>query len=499
MREEEKLDRLLTEEAGELPPPPEVDEEITPWKRAIRRIVWGIGLTTCTLNFWIIQYLMVAVGTVLLWLGFRALRRENRCFTVCWVISLIEAALQFTGFILNATIWGSEHPLSWLSYSILLLPLIQYICLWQGIIEVRRRAGQPPKAGAAGALIWFYLVLVALALLNVQGLIIVGALLVIYILILRSLSKFAHLLDEAGYQVQPAPVRVSDRSIWIIWFAALLICIPTATLLFGRYPMDWFPRPEGEQAGLEAVRSHLVELGMPEQVTDDLSAEDLSSLEEALRVEVEITEEPFNDGQEVRTSMGTYTYVHTEYVVKEMKVTNLAVELPGKRWQIIHHFQWQVQPQYHTTECIVLWPAARTSIEGYRMDGTVTGRLLYDMDGTTYLGDYYRLNVEDYTTDSIFWGTTENQWPMALFSLPLDGENCRGYLTYEVKVLDEGWILNSWMNYTHQVGFWNYPLMTAEEHEKRGLWNGMGGFQTSQTAIQFFPHLTNKETEEDPA
>lgn len=225
-----------------------------------------------------------------------------------------------------------------------MLPLIQYICLWQGIIEVRRRAGQPAEARAAGALIWFYLVLAAFALLNVQGLIIVGALLVVYILIMRSLSKFAHLLDEAGYQVQPAPVRVSDRSIWITWFAALLVCISAATLLFSRYPMEWTPRPEGEQAGLEEIRSHLVELGVPEQVADDLSAEDLSSLEGALRVEVEITEHPFNDGQEVRTSMGTYTYVHTEYVVKELKMISLAVELPGRQWKIIHHSSGRHSP-----------------------------------------------------------------------------------------------------------------------------------------------------------
>lgn len=117
MREEDKLDVLLTQEAGELPPPPVVDEAITPWKRAIYRIVWGIGLTTCTLNVWIVKYLMLAVGTVLLWLGLRALRRENRCFTACWVISLIQAAFQFAGLILNATIWVSEQPLSWLSYS----------------------------------------------------------------------------------------------------------------------------------------------------------------------------------------------------------------------------------------------------------------------------------------------------------------------------------------------------------------------------------------------
>ena len=88
---------------------------------------------------------------------------------------------------------------------------------------------------------------------------------------------------------------------------------------------------------------------------------------------------------------------------------------------------------------------------------------------------------------------------MALFSLPMDGENCRGYLTYEVEVLDDGWLLNSWINYTHQESFWQYPLLTAEQHEKQGLWNGTGGFRTAQSAIQFYPHWTSEETKEDPA
>mgnify|MGYP000618121183 CR=1 FL=1 len=79
------------------------------------------------------------------------------------------------------------------------------------------------------------------------------------------------------------------------------------------------------------------------------------------------------------------------------------------------------------------------------MEGPVTGRLLYDKDGTTYLGDYYRLGVEDYTTDSIFWGATEYHCPMALFSMPLDGETagaispiheCRGD-QQDFAVLDE--------------------------------------------------------------
>lgn len=128
------------------------------------------------------------------------------------------------------------------------------------------------------------------------------------------------------------------------------------------------------------------------------------------------------------------------------------------------------------------------------MEGIVTGRLLYDKDGTTYLGDYYRLEEEVFTTNSIFWSPTEKHLFMALFSIPLGGENCRGYLTYPMSTGEDSKILKSWMNYTHQVGFWNYPLMTAEEYEKLGIWRS-GSFQTAQASINWI----SEETEEDPA
>lgn len=475
MREEDKLDCLLAQEAGELPPPPEVEREITPWRRAMHRIVWGIGLTTCTLNVWNLDTAMLMVGTVMLWLGFRTLRRENRWFTACWGISLIEVVFRLAVFILNATTtWGAEYSHGWLTYFVLLLPLVQYICLWQAIKEVRRRAGQPVEARAAGALIWFYLVLTALALLNVQGLIFVVAILVIYILILRSLNKFSNLLDEAGYQVQPALVRISDRSIWILWCVALLVCITTAPILFGRYPMEWSPRPEGEQAGLEEVRANLVELGMPEQVADDLSPEDLSAMEGAIQVEVFQDEMSFPLENWGEICLGT----------------NLAVKLPGGRWKIIHHFQWQTGPRYRTTECIAVSAA---DPGGYHMEELLTGRLLYDRDGTTYVGDYYRLSLEkDRPTALAAADRQQRVWPVALFSLPLRGENCRGYLMYEVEALvGDGYMLYSYMNYTHQISLWNYPLETAQQQGGQGIMGDESKFQISSSALQFFPNRTN--------
>lgn len=58
-------------------PPEGIVEEVTPWKRAWNRVLVGMALSTVTLNFWLLDTILPAVGVVLMLLGFRSLRREN--------------------------------------------------------------------------------------------------------------------------------------------------------------------------------------------------------------------------------------------------------------------------------------------------------------------------------------------------------------------------------------------------------------------------------------
>ena len=209
--DDREFDRVLEEELTQLPLPDQAAEKINPWKQAMSQVVAGVILTTCTLNVWNLEQLMPAVGTLLLWLGFRALRKENGWFTLCWLISVLQALRLFVVLVLNATVWGAEREASVLLYVGLLPTLIQYICLWLGIKAVRRKAGQPAKAAAAGALVWFYLALCVLGLVNAQGLLIFLPIAVIYFFILRSMAKMAALLDGVGYEIRTAGVWVSGR------------------------------------------------------------------------------------------------------------------------------------------------------------------------------------------------------------------------------------------------------------------------------------------------
>ncbi len=485
MMDDREFDRILEEELTDLPLGDRETEEVTPWRQAVERIVLGLALTTCTLNFLYLNYLLPAVGVVLLWLGFRTLRKENKYFTACWLISLYGVAMKLVELAGNAALWDVwvKWPLPlWLT---LIIPLIRLFCLWQGIRAVRRKAGQPDEAGAVVGLMVLYGVLCVLGLLGAEGWLLGAPLLAAYVFIIRGLSKLPALLDEAGYQVQAATVRLSDRTVWIGWFAALAVCISLAGLLFSRYPMEWAPVDAGEQAGLEEVRANLLGLGFPEAVLDDLSAADLRELEGAETVTVDVSEHPFNDGREVTETWEGYTQVHTEYDVKELKLTNIAVGLPGNNWRVIHHFLWQEEPHVRgSTECIRLWPAGRLGKDGFRPAEAFSGRVLYDDGGTTYAADYYSLQTEDYVSNSPFFGPGSGSDPFALFSLPRRGEQCRGYVSYGMEQILPEYLLDGWINYTHQTRFLNYPLMTAQEYALSGMWGG-GAFETAQAAIQF--------------
>ena len=71
--------------------------------------------------------------------------------------------------------------------------------------------------------------------------------------------------------------------------------------------------------------------------------------------------------------------------------------------------------------------------------------------------------------------------------MPRRGENYRGYIAYPIVELEDGYIISSWMNYTHQKSWLQYPAMTAMEKRMTNSWNDAGAFITIQDALQLYP------------
>jgi len=181
--------------------------------------------------------------------------------------------------------------------------------------------------------------------------------------------------------------------------------------------------------------------------------------------------------------------IHTVYDKKELRITGIGVELPGEReqWKIIHHFQWVMNPGFYGTEAIQLWSAHKNS-KGWLSGSVVTGQVLYNDGSQVYAAPYYSLGTETYTSNTIFWGEQTSSDVFAEFSMPRKGENHRGYLSYTVKEAQDGWIIDAWINYTHQNTWLQYPAITAKQKNMTYGVSSNYVFKTIQDALQFFPH-----------
>lgn len=476
-----ELEELLAE--GLSAPPEDILREVTPWRRAMRRILIGLMLGIITWNNWNLNYILPAAGFLLILLGLRVLRRENAFFRLWWYALLVQAGLYAFQLIHWAAPGWREFDQTGAGRAVigvgLALELLQFFCLWQGLRAVRRKAGLSPGAGSGLALLIFYCVIFFLALFGPAqiGWISFAVILIVYVCIFRGLFKLSRELDEAGYGIQPAPVRIPDLPLALGLTGAVLAGIAAAGLTCSRLPMDWQAVDPAEHSGLAEVETHLLELGFPEEVLADLTRPDILSCGGALRVEVD-------------RERHSLTMSRNDGAPKPLAMTHVAVELPGEResWRIFHHFAWDSGTEFYGSEAFQLWTIYDHTSEGWRRLADPSGRLLCDRDGTVCWSPYHSLGVETYTSDSMFFGAQTFSDPMAAFSFPRQGENCRGYVTYAAEEVRDGWILDSWINYVHQQRRFVYPAQTAREWQMSGAWSGEGQpFFRIQTAIQFYP------------
>ena len=410
---DERLDELI---ASALPdtPPDAVAGGVTPWRRAMTQVLWGLGLSSITFNFYGLNYILPAIGHLLMLCGFRTLRRENRWFSALYVTAVLRLLVFFAALV-QLSMAIDRDSLPFLPYILSPVQMLQPLLLWGGIRGIQAKAGLKPHAASA---LWLFVWYVSAFLLGLSGeslSIIYGViLLVVFALIIVCLNRLSKALDEAGYAVTAAPGRVSNLALTLtiaVVTAVLMIC---ACLLANRYPMDWQPV---EAPGQAETRTELLELGFPEQVLADLTDEEVRSMEGAEYVMVKHDETP--DGG---------------YILdfQTLGMDSVAVRLPGneRTWRVVVHFNWRENPGFYGTEAFQAYVGESYIGSGSAATGPYLGRVLYDVDGGTLVSDYYDLSAGNITQTGIIFGSPEIPSVIGLFSFPDEGENQRGYIIY---------------------------------------------------------------------
>ena len=221
MSDDLRFDQLLREDASGLPP---AMADVNPWREAMWLVLWGMGLTTITFHFLYLDLLLPALGGILMVLGFRTLRRENKALQWCWRLSIVIAAVRSASFVLEALPVDVKYVPA---YAVMVMTFALYIGLWRGMVGVSRAAGaEKPAAPAAGALVIFYAVLGTLAFMELNGWLAVLPLLIVYIVILRNLVKLARSLSDMGYAIHAAPVRLPSAAVLWGYLGLTLAAVP---------------------------------------------------------------------------------------------------------------------------------------------------------------------------------------------------------------------------------------------------------------------------------
>ncbi len=122
----------------------------------------------------------------------------------------------------------------------------------------------------------------ALALADVHGLLAL-LMLALYIVLVWLLWRLAKRVEEAGYALRAAPVRLPSAALAVILAAVTLLGVALGLAFGDKYPMDWY---EKEPSSETELRAELIELGFPENVLSDLTDEEVRSFEGAQYVMV---------------------------------------------------------------------------------------------------------------------------------------------------------------------------------------------------------------------
>ncbi len=461
-----EFDRSLMEDLSQLPPAPGEVGNYTPWRSAMTKILWGMGLTTFRFEFFYLQYILPLLGAALLYLGYRSLRRENRWFRLCWVLSGVLLAVHMATDILTATpVMGwiiQNSALQWgLTWLLQGMNLLMLFSLWQGTRAAFAVVGEKqPKDWLAQGFVC-YLLALALALwselvpASEAGLIGITItndwlyygrpilFIALEIRLLWCIAQQSAALADRGYAITPVPVRFTPTVFLAGAFAVVLLSLPIALWVSGRIPTgpaEPVPQLTAEQT---AVRDRLVSLGLPEDIAAALDASELEHCAQAVAVKPS----PFWDYRTGDTVTDTPRPM-LPLADGTVELSSWVVFLSNGQIRQIHWFCYWEPPSIRLQEQFAV------NNSGYFPIHDFNARLLWEQDGQTLTAaptvqlsggeseEEVKENLSSYLSAEAKLIEVEKlghlrYYPWFTFSIPLESTQLRGYLSYTADVNED--------------------------------------------------------------
>lgn len=380
--------------------------DINPFRGAVSKVITGMVLTTITLEFLYLNYILPTIGIMLIYLGMRTLRDGNLWFRIGWLAALgklgvvtLHLLLQVTPYISLMDGWGL-----WVSQGIHILFLF---CLGKGIQKAGLDAGlEHPKMATWPVILW-QLVLIVLALGKVSGWAVMILMIYAWVKMIQKISHCADDLETVGYGVPVKPVWFSAKPLLLTYLVLLLAAMIGVSLLVNYTPVDAeavnTSHVIGESEEAEEIRRELVEAGFPEEVLSGILDEDLLDISSVAAVD---------------SLFENHNTSNTEL----MDGWSVSVLTEDGRMKTFIWFE------YADGRHAGLVDSVKVQYEEKEINSQPKGRILYEKKGKTYAAD---LAMEETVSRYLWFGDINTSgYYITKYSFPFMADNPRGYFTY---------------------------------------------------------------------
>lgn len=495
----DEFDLQLMDELSQLPPSDPEVEDYTPWQASIRKIIWGMVLVTFRLEFFYLQYLLPLLGATLLYLGYRSLRKSDPWFTLCWWLSAFLLVFHMASDILAATpLLTALEQNAWASTFLIALTVAANVVLLFALrAGIRRRfvsiTGEKPKDWLGRGLMAYLLSLAVTLWATLDpatepslffGQTITDPLLhngrsfaviALQIYLLVCIFRQSEALAGRGYDIAPAPVQVPGKRFVLGVFLVVLLAIPPALWLSCRLPTGEAQQVTAPLSGDQtAVRDHLVELGLPQELADTLDEAELTRCKDAYAVETGSWSDLDLTDDKVPQTEGTDLLVPLDDAQARFSVWLVFLPQGQVRWYSFF--------QYDTLPALRLQEQFSLDVSGNDAHDDYTAALLWQEGEITYLSHPQVQLVGGQTAEEL---TEEQQWwyeeelerlghlrytPYFSFSIPQKATALRGYLAYTADASEQLERENTYDYYDyvhlflrHQASLLHYPFRSIED------------------------------------
>lgn len=287
-------------------------------------------------------------------------------------------------------------------------------------------------------------------------------------------------MDDTGYVLRNAPVRISNRTFGWTYFLVALTTVIICSAFYNHLQLEpqEYSLPESTEA-----RQHLLDMEFPAEALRYLSNDDVAMLSAAVNVE-SFSKLLMFDAKRVehRESFEGHIQISHTYEPgkKNIEATTVYVEMPENVVYVMQYFTWKGG-----------WPVWQ---DGILISGEteaddkqiVSSGLFYSKGDTEYTADFPRLVCDQMARNTMF-GTSYPVLITGALSYPFGSEDQGGYVLYRytVRADNDIYVTHATLSYVHLSSPLHIPYTRTEDLI-------LSGAYTFEDRLQ--QHYTNYES-----